>query len=227
MPPSCPIPEGLLARILKAIQDEDENISFLQSCNENKRSFGATGSLKRRACQIKRRNLLDVAKRKPGAYLALLKKHNLLARMPVKLNRHQGKAHSDQNENDIDFDCDESVGKFVEHFVFSFISFDKCLTFCFVLQGLTTRKKTIRPWQGPQGPHQGIRRPAALRLLTSRRGPPVNGRRRGRWMFMVMMKLKMKRKQTCRVGSGFFTRTAKKRGPTGSFLFVANVVKAI
>jgi len=106
----------VLRGILKAIQEqEDDNTTFTSICDREVKTLGSVRSKKRRLCQYQRKNFLLIAKTKPEAYLALLAKHNLPARMPkpATLNR-RGKTHSDQNKNDVDLSFDEyDSGKFV------------------------------------------------------------------------------------------------------------------
>ena len=69
--------------------------------------------------------------------------HKLPDKMPVNLNRRKGRTHADQNENDVDLNYDEDgLGKFVfvAHVVFSFISFDKFLTFFLFCRGRGGRR---------------------------------------------------------------------------------------
>jgi hypothetical protein len=133
MPVVGDLSKTVIRAILTAIQEEDDenSFTFTQICNRENRLLGASGSKKRRLCQYRHRNFLKLAKNNPAAYLALLAEHNLPSRMPVKGGRN-GKSHSDQNKNDIDYGEDEGKFVFVAHLVFSIISFDKFLTFfCF------------------------------------------------------------------------------------------------
>jgi hypothetical protein len=152
MPVPSNLSDAVVRAILKAIQEEDENNTFLHICNRDINNLGALGSDKRRLCQYKRRNFLRLAKNKPEAYLALLADYNsreiptdLPSRMtPVALNRRRGKSHSDQNKNDVDLDYESGMGKFVfvAHLVFSFISFDKLLTFFLFCRGRGGRRRS-------------------------------------------------------------------------------------
>ena len=146
MPVKGSLSNNVVKRVLQAIQQEDEITNFKVICDRELTIFGVKSSAKRRLCQYQHRNFLNIAKSKPNQYFALLAAHGLYQKMPVALTHRKGNTHSDQNKNDVNFDSDDyRMGKFVfvAHFVFSFISFDQFLTFCFVLQ-IQTRKKRQR-----------------------------------------------------------------------------------
>ena len=77
-PQKTKLSDYCIGRILQTIEDQRngaESRSFLQICNDDKRTFGSKGSSKRRDCQVRRNKFIQIARTNPSNYQDFLNKY--------------------------------------------------------------------------------------------------------------------------------------------------------